>query len=66
MRRVRDLIPEGGPPLVGIGGITAANARSIAKAGADGICVIGAVAMAEEPAQASRELLAAFGTAAER
>ena len=64
MQRVRTLIPEGGPPLVAIGGITAANAQGIAEAGADGICVIGAVAMAEEPAQASRELLAAFRTAA--
>lgn len=43
-------------PLVGIGGIESGNARSVLAAGAAGIAVIGAVATAEDPAEAVREL----------
>lgn len=46
-------------PVVGIGGITAANAAELAGTGAAGVAVIGAVMAAPDPAQAVRELLAA-------
>jgi thiamine-phosphate diphosphorylase len=43
-------------PVVGIGGIHAGNARDVLAAGAAGIAVISAVAAAEDPAAAVREL----------
>jgi thiamine-phosphate pyrophosphorylase len=46
-------------PLVGIGGITPANAHVVAEAGADGVAVISAVCGAADPADAVRALLAA-------
>ena len=49
------LAPEG-MPVIGIGGITAANARSIIDAGAAGVAVIGAVVGAADPQAAAREL----------
>ena len=45
-------------PVVGIGGIDAANAREVIEAGAAGIAVIRAVATAEDPVLAVRELRA--------
>jgi thiamine-phosphate diphosphorylase len=50
------LAPEGAP-VIGIGGITAANARSIIDAGATGVAAIGAVLGASDTAAAAR----AFG-----
>lgn len=47
--------PEG-IPVVGIGGITATNARSIIQAGATGVAVIGAVLAAGDPESATQEL----------
>ena len=46
-------------PVVGIGGITAANAAQVLAAGAAGVAVVGAVAGAPDPAQATRELVIA-------
>jgi thiamine-phosphate pyrophosphorylase len=46
-------------PLVAIGGITAANARAVADAGADGLAVISAVCGAPDPAAAFLEIAAA-------
>jgi thiamine-phosphate diphosphorylase len=43
-------------PLVGIGGINAANAAAILDAGADGIAVVSAIVAADDPAAAAREL----------
>lgn len=43
-------------PVIGIGGITAGNAASIAGAGAAGVAVIGAVFGADDPGQAARAL----------
>ena len=43
-------------PVVGIGGIDAGNARSVLAAGATGIAVVGAIATAEDPTGAVREL----------
>jgi thiamine-phosphate pyrophosphorylase len=49
------LAPEG-MPVIGIGGIAAANARSIIEAGAVGVAVIGAVLGSADPRNAAREL----------
>jgi thiamine-phosphate pyrophosphorylase len=53
------LAPDG-LPLIGIGGVTARNARSIKDAGAAGVAVIGAVLSAGNPESAARELTAAL------
>jgi thiamine-phosphate pyrophosphorylase len=47
-------------PLVAIGGIDAENAADVAASGAIGAAVISAVADADDPEQAVRELVAAF------
>lgn len=44
-------------PLVAIGGITAANARSVFEAGADAVAVIGDLMSASDPAARAREFL---------
>jgi len=49
-------------PVVVIGGITAANALPLLKAGADAIAVVTALFDAPDIAAASRELVALFGT----
>jgi thiamine-phosphate pyrophosphorylase len=43
-------------PIVGIGGITAVNAGSVMRAGADGVSVITAISHAESVADAARNL----------
>ncbi len=48
-----------GLPVIGVGGITAANAGLLARAGAAGIAVVGAVWSASDPAVAARALRAA-------
>ena len=48
-----------GVPVIGIGGVTAANAGALARAGAVGVAVIGAVWGASDPAAATRALRAA-------
>jgi thiamine-phosphate diphosphorylase len=45
-----------GLPVVGIGGIDIGNAREVLAAGAAGIAVVGAVATADDPTVAVREL----------
>ena len=42
--------------LVGIGGITAANAAEVIGAGADGVAVVSAICAAPDPESASREI----------
>jgi thiamine-phosphate pyrophosphorylase len=49
--------PEIRVPLVGIGGITPANAAQVIRAGADGVSVISAVCAAADPAAASAHFL---------
>ena len=54
MKQIRKLYQL---PLIGIGGITNANAAQVIRAGADGIAVISAVLGSRDPEQATRELL---------
>ncbi|HSU12989.1 thiamine phosphate synthase [Longimicrobium sp.] len=49
-------------PVVGIGGIAAANAGEVVRAGAAGVAVISAVMRAADPEAATRELLRAATT----
>ena len=49
-----------GVPVIGVGGITAANAGALARVGAAGVAVSAAVWSASEPAAAARALRAAF------
>lgn len=46
-------------PVIGIGGITAANAAAVADAGAAGVAVISEIMAADDPAEATRSLHAA-------
>jgi thiamine-phosphate diphosphorylase len=57
--RVREISAATRLPVVGIGGIDAANARQVLEAGAAGIAVVSAVAAAPDPAAATRRLVAA-------
>jgi thiamine-phosphate pyrophosphorylase len=57
--RLARLAPSG-TPVVAIGGITAANAEAVARVGAAGVAVIGAVWGASDPAAAARALRVAF------
>jgi thiamine-phosphate pyrophosphorylase len=50
-----------GLPLVGLGGVTPANAPAVRAAGAHGVAVIRAWLEAQDPAAVIRELLAAAG-----
>ncbi|MDP9300914.1 MAG: thiamine phosphate synthase [Actinomycetota bacterium] len=53
-------------PVVGIGGIDAANAASVLDAGAAGVAVISAVAAAPDPIEATRELVLVVDRTLER
>jgi thiamine-phosphate pyrophosphorylase len=53
--RLACLAPPG-TPVIGVGGITAANAGAVRRAGAAGVAVIGAVWDASDPAAAARAL----------
>jgi thiamine-phosphate diphosphorylase len=55
---LRDVAAATALPVVGIGGIHAGNAREVLEAGAAGIAVISAVADADDPVAAVRELRA--------
>ena len=55
---LRDIARATALPLVGIGGIDARNARDVLLSGAAGIAVVGAVASADDPVEAVRELRA--------
>ena len=54
--RVADIAAAVDIPLVGIGGITAANAGEVARAGADGVAVITAITRADDPEAATTAL----------
>ncbi len=51
-------------PVVGVGGITASNARRVLEAGAAGVAVVSAVGAAQDPVAATRQLVAAVTTSA--
>lgn len=53
-------------PLVGIGGISAANARQVIAAGADGIAVVTAIMAAESPREAAQVIKGELGVTALR
>lgn len=53
IRRIRH---AKGLPIVGIGGINAANADSVIAAGAEGVAVISAITAAKSPRKAAQEL----------
>ena len=57
VRGLRDGLPAR-IPLVGIGGINAANAASVVGAGADGVAVVSAICAASDPARAAADLVA--------
>ena len=50
-------------PLIGIGGITPANATQVISAGASGVAVISAITMAPDPKDAAARLVAAVNEA---
>jgi thiamine-phosphate diphosphorylase len=49
-----------GIPIIGIGGITAENARSVIEAGAVGVAVVSAISMQNDPEAAARVLRSAL------
>ena len=49
-----------GQPVVAIGGIDAANVGEVVKAGADCVCVVSAVTLADDPEAAARGLVEAI------
>src|SRR3989442_12654974 len=57
--RLARLAPAG-TPVIAIGGVTAANAPALVRAGAAGVAVIGAVWGARDPTAAARALRAAI------
>lgn len=57
LAQAREKVPF---PIVGIGGVTAANLAPAFAAGADSVAVVSAVFSAPDPAAATRELLAAI------
>lgn len=56
--RFSSLVVESNVPVVGIGGITIDDARSVIEAGACGVAVVGAVFFAQDPRAAAVELTA--------
>jgi thiamine-phosphate pyrophosphorylase len=58
--RLKEVKQRARVPVIGIGGITAANVGEVMAAGADGIAVISAVCGAADPRQAARELVQAM------
>jgi thiamine-phosphate pyrophosphorylase len=58
---VREIAGASTVPVVGIGGIDAANAASVLAAGATGVAMISAVAAAPDPVEATRAIARAVG-----
>ena len=50
-------------PIVAIGGINSGNVAEVARAGADCVCVVSAVTLADDPERATRELVELFENA---
>jgi thiamine-phosphate pyrophosphorylase len=66
MTLVQDVAARGPIPIVGIGGITAANAGAVIAAGAAGVAVISAISLAPDVEEATRHLVDAVRAAKER
>ncbi len=60
---VREVCDAVSIPVIGIGGITAANAGDVIRAGASGVAVISAIFDADDPRAAAAELRAAIDAA---
>jgi thiamine-phosphate pyrophosphorylase len=60
---VRKIGAISGVPLVGIGGITAANATQVIAAGASGVAAITSITMASDPREAAAKLARAVNEA---
>lgn len=58
-QRVRAITETVDVPVVGIGGVTPANAREVIEAGATGVAVVSAITAAADPEAAARRLRAA-------
>lgn len=54
---LRSVVAATSLPVVGIGGIRAANAHDVLDAGAAGVCVVSAIGAAPDPERATRELV---------
>jgi thiamine-phosphate pyrophosphorylase len=61
---LRGIVAEAPCPVVAIGGITADNLADVLAAGAWGVAVLGAVALADDPTAATARLRAALDAAA--
>jgi len=61
---VREVCARVATPVIAIGGITAANAAAVMRAGAAGVAVIGAILDADDARAAAAELRAALAVAA--
>ena len=57
LSKVKELVSQ---PIVAIGGINAGNIAEVVKAGADCVCVVSAVTLADDPESATRELVEAI------
>jgi thiamine-phosphate diphosphorylase len=63
IEHVRQIVQAVSIPVVGIGGITASNARPVIEAGAAGVAVISAVVATDDPRAAAAALRAAVDEA---
>ena len=61
---VREVCERAATPVIAIGGITAANAAELMRAGAAGVAVIGAIFDADDPRAAAAGLRLALAVAA--
>ena len=57
LARVKEFVST---PIVAIGGINKGNIAEVARAGADCICVVSAITLADDPEAATRELVEAL------
>jgi thiamine-phosphate diphosphorylase len=58
IERFAGIVAASDLPVIGIGGISAANAGAVRRAGAVGVAVVSAVLFADDPAAAAREIAA--------
>jgi thiamine-phosphate pyrophosphorylase len=56
-------LAPGEVPVIAVGGVTAGNAASLARAGAAGLAVIGAILAAPDPESATRAIRDSFDSA---